>query len=89
MNPANTTGLTPEPMTPTTTSNTCYFSENDVYLATPADIVAAGSPVFSVTISFNRTYAHDDGLYQATVSAAWTQTGIGHSNNVTVDYRLN
>jgi Tfp pilus assembly protein PilV len=89
MNPAGSSGLTPEPVTATTTSNTCYFSESDVYLATPADIVAAGTPVFAVTISFNTNYITNNGLYQATVSASWTQTGIGHSNAVTIDYRLN
>jgi Tfp pilus assembly protein PilV len=85
----NPSGPVTVPSVAPSTNTSCTFSLSDQYLATPAEIAAAGGIVFTTTISFDSSYASTDGLYQATVAAAWTQTGLGHPDNVTVNYRLN
>ena len=79
--------------TPAASATTCYFSESDVYYPTLASALAAsGNPVYSVKITFNAadlTLIPADPIYQANVTATWEQTGLGHTDNVTADYRLN
>ena len=90
MNPS-TSAPQPAPTDPQTAipSTTCYFSQSDVYYSTAADVVAAtGGPWYAVTVSFD-TNDLNLGLYQASVTATWAQTGTGSSNSITADYRLN